>query len=114
MDGKQYQKTLHYQSSGPHCWTFLSTAAYGKQNKVPQCNGREGEGGACLGVLPLSIFARVQLIQLIHLASPASLIRREELLHVVIGYLVQAYYRQLWQIISKVMIELALKSLLLV
>nr|POE93822.1 hypothetical protein CFP56_16136 [Quercus suber] len=56
----------------------------------------------------------VQLIQLIHLASPASLIRREELLHVVIGYLVQAYYRQLWQIISKVMIELALKSLLLV
>lgn len=20
----------------PHCWTFFSTAAYGKQNKVPQ------------------------------------------------------------------------------
>ncbi|XP_057963253.1 uncharacterized protein LOC131154467 isoform X2 [Malania oleifera] len=25
-------------SSGPHCWTFLSTAAFGKQNKVPQEN----------------------------------------------------------------------------
>ncbi|KAL3829865.1 hypothetical protein ACJIZ3_018667 [Penstemon smallii] len=23
-------------SSGPHCWTFFSTAAFGKQNKVPQ------------------------------------------------------------------------------
>lgn len=21
---------------GPHCWTFFSTAAYGKKNKVPQ------------------------------------------------------------------------------
>ncbi|KAM1052110.1 uncharacterized protein LOC126619242 [Malus sylvestris] len=26
------------QSKGPHCWTFLSTAAYGKRNKVPQEN----------------------------------------------------------------------------
>ncbi|KAG8363767.1 hypothetical protein BUALT_Bualt19G0056600 [Buddleja alternifolia] len=24
------------QSSGPHCWTFFSTATFGKQNKVPQ------------------------------------------------------------------------------
>lgn len=29
-------KLLKSQSGGPHCWTFLSTAAYGKQNKVPQ------------------------------------------------------------------------------
>ncbi|PQP93263.1 uncharacterized protein Pyn_22789 [Prunus yedoensis var. nudiflora] len=25
-------------SNGPHCWTFLSTAAYAKRNKVPQEN----------------------------------------------------------------------------
>lgn len=24
------------QTSKPHCWTFFSTAAFGKQNKVPQ------------------------------------------------------------------------------
>lgn len=29
-------KLLGSQSNGPHCWTFFSTAAYGKQNKVPQ------------------------------------------------------------------------------
>lgn len=28
-------KLLRPQSS-PHCWTILSTAAYGKKNKVPQ------------------------------------------------------------------------------
>jgi len=27
------------ECGGPHCWTFLSTAAYGKQNKVPQVGG---------------------------------------------------------------------------
>ncbi|KAK7841001.1 uncharacterized protein LOC112032104 [Quercus suber] len=32
------KKLLHSQNSGPHCWTFLSTAAYGKRNKVPQEN----------------------------------------------------------------------------
>lgn len=30
------KKILNFQKDGPHCWTFLSTAAYGKQNKVPQ------------------------------------------------------------------------------
>lgn len=30
------KKLLGSQSGGPHCWTFLSTAAYGKRNKVPQ------------------------------------------------------------------------------
>lgn len=29
-------KLFGSQSSGPHCWTFFSTAAFGKQNKVPQ------------------------------------------------------------------------------
>ncbi|KAH6755114.1 oxidoreductase family protein [Perilla frutescens var. hirtella] len=29
-------KLFGSQSSRPHCWTFLSTAAFGKQNKVPQ------------------------------------------------------------------------------
>lgn len=30
------KKLLGSQRGGPHCWTFLSTAAYGKRNKVPQ------------------------------------------------------------------------------
>ena len=30
------KKFMNFQKDGPHCWTFLSTAAYGKQNKVPQ------------------------------------------------------------------------------
>lgn len=30
------KKLLGSSSDGPNCWTFLSTAAYGKQNKVPQ------------------------------------------------------------------------------
>ena len=30
------KKLLHSLSSGPHCWTFFSTAAFGKRNKVPQ------------------------------------------------------------------------------
>ncbi|GFP79147.1 hypothetical protein PHJA_000058200 [Phtheirospermum japonicum] len=29
-------KLFGMQSSGPHCWTFFSTAAFGKNNKVPQ------------------------------------------------------------------------------
>ncbi|KAI3448714.1 hypothetical protein Pfo_005379 [Paulownia fortunei] len=29
-------KLFGSQSCGPHCWTFFSTAAFGKQNKVPQ------------------------------------------------------------------------------
>lgn len=31
-------KLLSSQSDAPHCWTFFSTAAYGKRNKVPQEN----------------------------------------------------------------------------
>lgn len=30
------RKLLDSCSSGPHCWTILSTATFGKQNKVPQ------------------------------------------------------------------------------
>ena len=30
------KKLLHSLGSGPHCWTFFSTAAFGKRNKVPQ------------------------------------------------------------------------------
>ncbi|XP_073271291.1 uncharacterized protein [Primulina huaijiensis] len=30
------KKLLGPESSGPYCWTILSTAAFGKQNKVPQ------------------------------------------------------------------------------
>ncbi|XP_071936756.1 uncharacterized protein [Coffea arabica] len=30
------KKFLGSHSHGPHCWTFLSTATFGKQNKVPQ------------------------------------------------------------------------------
>lgn len=29
-------KLLGSSSGGPHCWTFLSTTTFGKQNKVPQ------------------------------------------------------------------------------
>lgn len=29
-------KLFGSQTSKPHCWTFFSTAAFGKQNKVPQ------------------------------------------------------------------------------
>nr|DAD19774.1 TPA_asm: hypothetical protein HUJ06_021237 [Nelumbo nucifera] len=32
------KKLFPSQSGGPHCWTFFSTAAYGKRNKVPQEN----------------------------------------------------------------------------
>ncbi|KAE8721619.1 putative nuclease HARBI1-like [Hibiscus syriacus] len=64
------------QSDGPHCWTFFSTAAYGKQNKVPQENiptqtagkvktsmleGVEAALGLSKGSLPRPIYSRVQL-----------------------------------------------------
>ncbi|KAL7204837.1 hypothetical protein ACSBR2_017865 [Camellia fascicularis] len=32
------KKLLCSQNTGPHCWTFFSTAAFGKRNKVPQEN----------------------------------------------------------------------------
>ncbi|KAH0994636.1 hypothetical protein GBA52_018500 [Prunus armeniaca] len=42
-------------SNGPHCWTFLSTAAYAKRNKVPQENipnatAEKVKAGMLLGV----------------------------------------------------------------
>lgn len=44
------KKLLRSQSSGPHCWTFFSTAAYGKQNKVPQVSTKLN---TCSQILPL-------------------------------------------------------------
>ncbi|CAM8932066.1 unnamed protein product [Rhodiola kirilowii] len=32
------EKLLSSKNKGPHCWTFFSTAAYAKRNKVPQEN----------------------------------------------------------------------------
>ncbi|XP_038890990.1 renalase isoform X1 [Benincasa hispida] len=69
-------KFLNFQNDGPHCWTFLSTAAFGKQNKVPQENiptstaekvkknmleGVEAAMGLSKGSLPKPFFTRVQL-----------------------------------------------------
>ncbi|KAK9087220.1 hypothetical protein Syun_029614 [Stephania yunnanensis] len=34
--GNNTKKLLFSQRNFPHCWTFFSTAAYGKRNKVPQ------------------------------------------------------------------------------
>lgn len=34
--GNNTKKLLGSCNDGPNCWTFLSTAAYGKRNKVPQ------------------------------------------------------------------------------
>ncbi|KAK9083453.1 hypothetical protein Scep_029924 [Stephania cephalantha] len=36
--GNNTKKLLFSQRNFPHCWTFFSTAAYGKRNKVPQEN----------------------------------------------------------------------------
>ncbi|KAB1202723.1 hypothetical protein CJ030_MR8G002223 [Morella rubra] len=47
------KKLLLSQSCGPHCWTFLSTAAYGKRNKVPQWS--EGMMGLVLRALKASV-----------------------------------------------------------
>ncbi|KAE8009998.1 hypothetical protein FH972_006396 [Carpinus fangiana] len=70
------KKLLHSQSNGPHCWTFFSTAAYGKQNKVPQENiptataervkagmlgGVEAALGLPKGSLTKPFYTRVQL-----------------------------------------------------
>ncbi|KAJ8759431.1 hypothetical protein K2173_006961 [Erythroxylum novogranatense] len=61
---------------GPHCWTFFSTAAYGKRNKVPQENipiataekvkmsmleGVEAALGLSRGSLEKPFYSRVQL-----------------------------------------------------
>lgn len=70
------KKLLKSQSGGPHCWTFLSTGAYGKQNKVPQENiptatatkvkagmleGVEAALGLSKGSLQKPFYARLQL-----------------------------------------------------
>ncbi|KAK7397320.1 hypothetical protein VNO78_18488 [Psophocarpus tetragonolobus] len=70
------KKLLISQTGGPHCWTFLSTAAYGKQNKVPQENipsstaakvkagmleGVESALGLSKGSLPKPFYTRLQL-----------------------------------------------------
>ena len=34
--GNNTQKLFNSQKTGPHCWTFFSTASFGKRNKVPQ------------------------------------------------------------------------------
>ncbi|EEF31084.1 conserved hypothetical protein [Ricinus communis] len=67
---------LFSQSNGPHCWTFFSTAAFGKRNKVPQENipnstaekvkaamleGVEVALGLAEGSLKLPFYSRVQL-----------------------------------------------------
>ncbi|GFY81194.1 FAD/NAD(P)-binding oxidoreductase family protein [Actinidia rufa] len=36
--GNNTKKLSYSPSTGPHCWTFFSTAAFGKRNKVPQEN----------------------------------------------------------------------------
>lgn len=36
--GNNSAKLLGSKTNSPHCWTFFSTAAYGKRNKVPQEN----------------------------------------------------------------------------
>ncbi|MED6181301.1 hypothetical protein PIB30_018036 [Stylosanthes scabra] len=70
------KKLQNSQSGGPHCWTFLSTAAYGKQNKVPQENiptatasrvtagmldSVEAALGLSKGSLPKPSYTRLQL-----------------------------------------------------
>jgi hypothetical protein len=34
--GNNTRKLFPMQTGTPECWTFFSTAAYGKRNKVPQ------------------------------------------------------------------------------
>ncbi|KAF9619142.1 hypothetical protein IFM89_005156 [Coptis chinensis] len=70
------KKLFPSQTGGPHCWTFFSTAAYGKRNKVPQesvpnvtaekvtagmLEGAEIALGLPAGSLPKPIYTRVQL-----------------------------------------------------
>ncbi|WJX80257.1 hypothetical protein P8452_63281 [Trifolium repens] len=70
------KKLLASKSDGPNCWTFLSTAAYGKQTKVPQENiptatatrvkecmleGVETALGLSKGSLPKPFYTKLQL-----------------------------------------------------
>ncbi|KAK4755494.1 hypothetical protein SAY87_009251 [Trapa incisa] len=69
-------KLSNSDNRGPHCWTFFSTAAYGKKTKVPQENiptatsekvkasmlrGVEIALGLPVGSLPMPFYTRLQL-----------------------------------------------------
>lgn len=70
------QKLSCSLNTGPHCWTFFSTAAFGKRNKVPQesipavtadkvkaamLEGVESALGLSKGSLKRPFYSRVQL-----------------------------------------------------
>ncbi|ONM01820.1 uncharacterized protein [Zea mays] len=74
--GNNTRKLFPMQTGAPECWTFFSTAAYGKRNKVPQENipkltaekvkedmlgGVEHALGLSEGSLQQPIYTRVQL-----------------------------------------------------
>ncbi|GJR65425.1 putative FAD/NAD(P)-binding oxidoreductase family protein [Tanacetum coccineum] len=74
--GNNTQKLFNSQKTGPHCWTFFSTASFGKRNKVPQENipsvtaekvkelmlsGVENALGLPTSSLQTPIYSRVQL-----------------------------------------------------
>ncbi|XP_066358428.1 uncharacterized protein [Miscanthus floridulus] len=74
--GNNTRKLFPMQTGTPECWTFFSTAAYGKRNKVPQENipkvaaekvkedmlgGVEHALGLSKGSLQQPIYTRVQL-----------------------------------------------------
>ncbi|XP_074571391.1 uncharacterized protein LOC141827942 [Curcuma longa] len=74
--GNNTSKLFPLESGKPHCWTFFSTAAYGKQNKVPQesipnataekvtndmLEGVESALGISKGSLEKPFYTRVQL-----------------------------------------------------
>ncbi|MCO5591133.1 hypothetical protein L7F22_045114 [Adiantum nelumboides] len=74
--GNNTAKLQGSQNSGPYCWTFLSTAKYGKKNKVPQesiptaravrvkremLQGVEKALGLKEGALPAPLYMKVQL-----------------------------------------------------
>lgn len=74
--GNNTAKLQPSQSNGPHCWTFFSTAKYGKKNKVPQESiptvraervkremllGVEKALGLEEGSLPAPLYMKVQL-----------------------------------------------------
>ncbi|KAF5739547.1 hypothetical protein HS088_TW12G00753 [Tripterygium wilfordii] len=74
--GNNSVKLFGSQKNNPHCWTFFSTAAYGKRNKVPQENiptataekvktgmleGVEAALGLPKGSIPSPFYTRVQL-----------------------------------------------------
>ncbi|XP_065854401.1 uncharacterized protein [Euphorbia lathyris] len=74
--GNNSMKLLSKSNNSPHCWTFFSTAAFGKRNKVPQENipnvtaekvkremleGVEAALGVAKGSIQPPCYTRVQL-----------------------------------------------------